>query len=86
MNPAADCIEVALVASQNSRHAISQVRSQWHLLKPKSWPVYSKSLMRPESDYGLIIGERFSECLGGYAACGLLRKNLPQSSDLSHSE
>ena len=28
---------------------------------------------------GRTTGVSFRECLGGYAACGLLRKNLPQS-------
>ena len=41
--------------------------------------------MHPESDYGRIIGESFRECLDGCAACGLLRKNFPQLSDLSQS-
>jgi hypothetical protein len=36
--------------------------------------------MHPESDYGRMIGGSFCECLGGCAACGLLRKNFPQSS------
>jgi hypothetical protein len=58
-------------------------RIQWHLLKPKSWPVFSKTLMHQESDYGRMTRERFPECLGGYAACGLLRKILPESFDLS---
>jgi len=39
--------------------------------------------MHPEFDYGRKIGGSFCECLGGFAACGLLRENLPQSSDLS---
>jgi hypothetical protein len=26
--------------------------TQWHLLKPKSRPVFSKTLMHQESDYG----------------------------------
>jgi hypothetical protein len=30
-----------------------------------------------------MIGESFREGLGGFAACGLLRKNFPQSSDHS---
>jgi len=30
-----------------------------------------------------MIGGSLCECLGGYAACGLLRKDFPQSSDLS---
>jgi hypothetical protein len=34
--------------------------------------------MHPESDYGRMIGGSFRECLGGFAACGLLRKNFPQ--------
>ncbi len=42
--------------------------------------------MHPESDYGRIIGESFRECLGGCAACGLLRKNFPQLSNLSRAE
>jgi hypothetical protein len=33
--------------------------------------------MHPESDYGRMIGGSFRECLGGFAACGLLRKKLP---------
>jgi hypothetical protein len=33
-----------------------------------------------------MIGGSFRECLGGFAACGLLRKNFPQSSDLSQPE
>jgi hypothetical protein len=36
-----------------------------------------------QSDYGRMIGGSFRECLGGFAACGLLRKNFPQSSALS---
>jgi hypothetical protein len=39
--------------------------------------------MHPESDYGRMIGGSFRECLGGFAACGLLRKNFPQSSAFS---
>jgi len=30
-----------------------------------------------------MIGGSFRECLGGFAACGLLRENSPQSSDRS---
>jgi hypothetical protein len=30
-----------------------------------------------------MTGGRFCECLGGYAACGLLRKIFPLSFDLS---
>jgi hypothetical protein len=33
--------------------------------------------MHPESDYGRMIGVIFRECLGGFAACGLLRKKSP---------
>ena len=33
-----------------------------------------------------MIGGVFRECLGGFAACGLLRKKLPQSSPLSRPE
>ena len=53
-----------------------------HLLKAEHWPVYSQTLMYPEFDYGRMIEGRFRECLGGCAACGLLRKNVPQSSNL----
>ena len=42
--------------------------------------------MHPESDQGRIIGEIFREYLGGCAACGLFRKNFPQSSDLSQAD
>jgi hypothetical protein len=38
--------------------------------------------MQPEIDNGWMIEGRFRECLGGCAACGLLRKNVPQSSNL----
>jgi hypothetical protein len=30
-----------------------------------------------------MTGGSFCECLGGYATCGLLRKNIPQSSNRS---
>jgi hypothetical protein len=40
----------------------------------------AKTLMYPESGYGRMIGGMFRECLGGFAACGLLRKTFPQSS------
>jgi hypothetical protein len=30
----------------------------------------------PGKPYDRIIGESFRECLGGYAACGLLRENF----------
>jgi hypothetical protein len=43
----------------------------------------AKTLMYPEFVYGRMIGGSFHECLGGFAACGLLRENFPQSSDLS---
>jgi hypothetical protein len=33
--------------------------------------------MHSGSDYGWMIGGSFGECLGGFAACGLLRKKLP---------
>jgi hypothetical protein len=33
--------------------------------------------MHPEFDYGQMIGGIFRECLGGFAACGLLRENSP---------
>jgi hypothetical protein len=33
--------------------------------------------MHPEFDYGRMIGGIIRECLGGFAACGLLRKNFP---------
>jgi hypothetical protein len=59
---------------------------EWHLVKPKSWPVFSKTLMHQESDYSRMTGGRFRECLGGCAACGLLRKIFPQSFDLSLPE
>ena len=42
---------------------------------------YGQTLMYPEFEYGRMIEGRFRECLGGCAACGLLRKNVPQSSD-----
>jgi len=32
---------------------------QWHLIKPKSWPVFSKTLMHQESDQGRMTGRRF---------------------------
>ena len=57
-----------------------------HLLTAEHWPVYSQTLMYPEFDYGRMIEGRFRECLGGCAACGLLRKNVPQSSNLSRAE
>jgi hypothetical protein len=38
--------------------------------------------MHPEFDYGRMIGEIIRECLGGFAACGLLRENFPQLSAL----
>jgi len=28
----------------------------------------------PDKSQGRIVGEKFCECLGGYAACDLLRK------------
>jgi hypothetical protein len=37
----------------------------------------AKTLMHPESDHGRMIGGVFRECLGGFAACGLLRKKNP---------
>jgi hypothetical protein len=37
-----------------------------------------KTLMHPEFDHGRVTGGRFRECLGGFAACGLLRKTFPQ--------
>ena len=46
-------------------------------------PVYSQTLMHSEFDYQWMIEGRFRECLSGCAACGLLRKNVPQSSCLS---
>jgi hypothetical protein len=55
-------------------------RPQWHLLKPKPWPVYGKSLAHQELDFDRMTGGSFRECLDGCAACGLLRKNFPQSS------
>ena len=64
----------------------SKHRPQRHLLKQKPWSVYSKTLMHQESDYNRMTGGSFRECLGGCAACGLLRKNFPQSSDLSRPE
>jgi hypothetical protein len=42
--------------------------------------------MHPEFDYDRMIGGSFRECLGGFAACGLLRKNFPQSSGLSRQK
>jgi len=45
-----------------------------------------KALCDPAHSSGRIIANRFRECLGGCAACGLLRKNVPQSSDLSRPE
>jgi hypothetical protein len=36
----------------------------------------------PGKSYARIIGESFRECLGGYAACGLLRKNFHRLPDL----
>jgi hypothetical protein len=44
--------------------------AQWH-------GTNGKTLMHPESDYGRMIRGSFRECLGGFAACGLLRKNFP---------
>jgi hypothetical protein len=38
--------------------------------------------MHPEFGRGRMVGGSFRECLGGFAACGLLRKNFPQSSNL----
>jgi hypothetical protein len=35
-----------------------------------------------QSSYGLIVGESFRECLGDYAACGLLRENIHRLSGL----
>jgi len=43
----------------------------------------SHSTFADQNDYR---GGRIRECLGGFAACGLLRKNFPQSSDLSRPE
>jgi len=33
--------------------------------------------MYPEFGYGQVMGRSFRECLGGFAACGLLRENFP---------
>jgi hypothetical protein len=65
---------------------IKEDGTEWHLLKPKSWPLFSKTLMHQESDYGQMTGGRFGECLGGCAACGLLRQICPQPFDLSLAE
>ena len=46
----------------------------------------AKTLMHPESDNGRMIGGILRECLGGFAACGLLRKKIPQSSTFSRPE
>jgi hypothetical protein len=42
----------------------------------------SSQLSSYQSSYGRIIDESFCECLGGYAACGLLRKNSHRLSGL----
>jgi len=39
--------------------------------------MYRKTLVHPETDYDRTTGVSFREYLGGYAACGLLRKNFP---------
>jgi len=65
---------------------INLIRVSWHLLKPKPWPVYGKTLRHQESDYDRMTGGGFRECLGGCAACGLFRKNFPRPSDLSRPE
>jgi hypothetical protein len=42
--------------------------------------------MHREAAYDRKTGGSFRECLGGCAACGLFRKNVPQSFDLSQAE
>ena len=46
----------------------------------------AKTTMHPEFDYGRMNGTIFRECLGGFAACGLLREKLSHSSAFSRPE
>jgi hypothetical protein len=62
---------------------ISLCGTEWNLLDLKLSLVNCKTLMHLESDYDRMTGGSFRECLDGCAACGLFRKNFPQSSDLS---
>jgi hypothetical protein len=44
----------------------------------------SSQLLLYQSSYGWVIGKSFCECLGGCAACGLLRKNFHRISGLEN--
>jgi hypothetical protein len=58
---------------------------QWHLLKPKPWPVYSKTLMHQESDYGRMTGGSFCEVNRRRRSRRGIRENFPQSFDRSRT-
>jgi hypothetical protein len=77
---------VVALKQRHFRNIKKTIRTQWHLLKPKLRSVKGKLPMHPEFNYGRMMGRRFRECLGGFAACGLLREIFSQSSSLSRAK
>jgi hypothetical protein len=66
------------------RQVNTGIRSDWHLPKPKHWPVYYKTLMNQASDNGLMTGEVFAKASAAAPTAVYFAKNSlshPTSTD-----